>query len=123
MVANEGIGSYIPNLFLFCQYEGSPKSIAGSIDAARDSKALVPMGGGGDMTSAEEEALRKRTTFRQYLMLVKNIRDYEKENFQQFLAYATRTVNSVLRRNILKLEFCESIFGKTETEWDFGLNI
>lgn len=101
------------------QYEGSPRSTAGSIDATGDSKALVPMGGGGDM--AEEEALRKRATFRQYLMLVKNIRDYEKDNFQQFLGYATRTVNSVLRRNILKLEFCEPIFGKTGVHLDFTL--
>ncbi|XP_062558011.1 dynein axonemal heavy chain 10 isoform X2 [Armigeres subalbatus] len=94
----------------FKEYEGSPKTALGAVEGGADGKALVHIGGGGDMSTAEEETLQKRATFRQYLMLVKSIRDYEKDNFQQYLSHATGTVNSVLRRNILKLEFCEPIF-------------
>ncbi|XP_055585528.1 dynein axonemal heavy chain 10-like [Uranotaenia lowii] len=71
--------------------------------------AVTKIGGGGD-ASQHEEVMEKRTALSHYLQLVTNLKDYEKDNFQEYSAFATRTVNSVLRRNILKLEFCEPIF-------------
>lgn len=68
------------------------------------------MGGGGD--EGGPDCSQKRSAFSQYIQLVKNIREYEKDNFQEFTVYGTRTVNSVLKRNILKLEFCEPIYGE-----------
>ncbi|XP_055618804.1 dynein axonemal heavy chain 10 isoform X2 [Toxorhynchites rutilus septentrionalis] len=77
-------------------------------DLGVKSKALVPMGGGGD--GAGLDGRQKRSIVAQYMKLVESIRDYEKEKFQEFMAYGTRIVNSILKRNILKLEFCEPIF-------------
>lgn len=95
--------------FSFLQFESSPR-ITASPAAAGDSKALARMGGGGD--EGGPDCSQKRSAFSQYIQLVKNIREYEKDNFQEFTAYGTRTVNSVLKRNILKLEFCEPVYGE-----------
>uniref|UniRef100_A0A182K9N2 Uncharacterized protein n=1 Tax=Anopheles christyi TaxID=43041 RepID=A0A182K9N2_9DIPT len=43
------------------------------------------------------------------MQLVKEFKEYEKDNFQKFTTYGTKTVNSVLKRNILKLEFCDTM--------------
>ncbi|XP_058811885.1 dynein axonemal heavy chain 10 isoform X1 [Topomyia yanbarensis] len=101
----------------FREFESVPRSSnsgAPAGDEGRDGMALVRVGatnlveGGGDGPGGD--SLQKRSAFSQYIGLVKNIRDYEKENFQQFTAYGTRIVNTVLKRNILKLEFCEPIY-------------
>ncbi|XP_050088792.1 dynein axonemal heavy chain 10 [Anopheles aquasalis] len=55
------------------------------------------------------ETSLQRSAFGQYIQLVKAFKDYEQDNFQKFTARGTKTVNSVLKRNILKLEFCETI--------------
>uniref|UniRef100_A0A182Y3M8 Dynein heavy chain tail domain-containing protein n=1 Tax=Anopheles stephensi TaxID=30069 RepID=A0A182Y3M8_ANOST len=55
------------------------------------------------------ETSLQRTAFGQYMQLVKDFKGYEKDNFQKFTTYGTKTVNSVLKRNILKLEFCETM--------------
>ncbi|XP_052562272.1 dynein axonemal heavy chain 10 isoform X4 [Culex pipiens pallens] len=91
----------------FREFESSPR-ITANPTAAGDPKALVRMGGGGD--EGGPDCSQKRSAFSQYIQLVKNIREYEKDNFQEFTVYGTRTVNSVLKRNILKLEFCEPIY-------------
>lgn len=46
------------------------------------------------------------------MQLVKDFQAYEKDNFQKFTTYGTKTVNGVLKRNILKLEFCDTMLGK-----------
>uniref|UniRef100_A0A182IR22 AAA+ ATPase domain-containing protein n=1 Tax=Anopheles atroparvus TaxID=41427 RepID=A0A182IR22_ANOAO len=51
----------------------------------------------------------QRTAFGQYMQLVKEFKGYEKDNFQKFTVHGTKTVNSVLKRNILKLEFCDTM--------------
>ncbi|XP_058060896.1 dynein axonemal heavy chain 10 [Anopheles bellator] len=51
----------------------------------------------------------QRTAFGQYMHLVKDFKEYEEDNYQKFTARGTKTVNSVLKRNILKLEFCETM--------------
>uniref|UniRef100_A0A182NRZ8 AAA+ ATPase domain-containing protein n=1 Tax=Anopheles dirus TaxID=7168 RepID=A0A182NRZ8_9DIPT len=55
------------------------------------------------------ETSLQRNAFGQYMQLVKHFQEYEKDNFQKFTAHGTKTVNGVLKRNILKLEFCETI--------------
>uniref|UniRef100_A0A182QX06 Dynein heavy chain tail domain-containing protein n=1 Tax=Anopheles farauti TaxID=69004 RepID=A0A182QX06_9DIPT len=55
------------------------------------------------------ETSLQRSAFGQYMSLVKHFQEYEKDNFQKFTAHGTKTVNGVLKRNILKLEFCETM--------------
>ncbi|XP_053669700.1 dynein axonemal heavy chain 10 [Anopheles nili] len=59
------------------------------------------------------ETSLQRTAFSQYMQLVSNFKEYEKDNFERFIGYGTKTVNSVLKRNILKLEFSETILELT----------
>lgn len=54
----------------------------------------------------------KRTAFSQYFSLAKNMDDYEKQKYDDFLAKGTFVVNSILKRNILKLSICGETQGK-----------
>lgn len=56
----------------------------------------------------------KRIAFGQYFSLVKDMREYEKDHYEKFTALATSTVNNVMDRNILKLEFSNQIITKEE---------
>lgn len=49
----------------------------------------------------------KRTAFAQYFALVTDMKAYEDDNFDQFLAAGTHIVNNCMKKNILKLEFSE----------------
>lgn len=54
----------------------------------------------------------KRTAFSQYFHLANDMNNYEKENYDDFLHHATFTVNSVLKKHILKLEMTSESDGK-----------
>lgn len=59
--------------------------------------------------SALEKSYLKRTAFSQYFSLVQDMRDYEKGHFEKFTSKATYNINSVMKRNILKLEFSNQV--------------
>lgn len=48
----------------------------------------------------------KRTAFSQYFMLANDMNEYEKQQFEDFLAKGIFVVNNILKRNILKLNVC-----------------
>uniref|UniRef100_A0A336KIK9 CSON011062 protein n=1 Tax=Culicoides sonorensis TaxID=179676 RepID=A0A336KIK9_CULSO len=58
---------------------------------------------------ALEKSYLKRTAFSQYFSLVQDMRDYEKEHFDKFSTKATFIINSVMKRNILQLEFLQKV--------------
>lgn len=62
---------------------------------------------------ALERSYLKRTAFSQYFSLVQDMRDYEKEHFEKFSTKATFIINSVMKRNILKLEFLHNVDKET----------
>uniref|UniRef100_A0A8W7PMI7 AAA+ ATPase domain-containing protein n=1 Tax=Anopheles coluzzii TaxID=1518534 RepID=A0A8W7PMI7_ANOCL len=65
-----------------------------------------------EASKQQAETSLQRSAFGQYMQLVKDFQAYEKDNFQKFTTYGTKTVNGVLKRNILKLEFCDTMLGK-----------
>nr|XP_040226033.2 dynein axonemal heavy chain 10 isoform X2 [Anopheles coluzzii] len=62
-----------------------------------------------EASKQQAETSLQRSAFGQYMQLVKDFQAYEKDNFQKFTTYGTKTVNGVLKRNILKLEFCDTM--------------
>jgi dynein heavy chain, axonemal len=54
------------------------------------------------------DSFMKKTAFSQYINLMADIGQYEKDNFEEFLSNATATVNRVLKRNLLKLEYYDA---------------
>ncbi|XP_055533348.1 dynein axonemal heavy chain 10 [Wyeomyia smithii] len=104
----------------FREFESLPRITIGN-ERGGNEKALVSIdpvvtvrargGGEGDGPGLTNgESLQTRSVFSQYMELVMKFREYEQDNFQQFMTNGTRTVNSVLKRNILKLEFCEPVY-------------
>lgn len=47
----------------------------------------------------------------QYFSLVNELDAYERENYDKFLARGTKVVNTILKRNVIKLEPCHSVAG------------
>lgn len=63
-----------------------------------------------DSPASERDHL-KRTALEQYTSLVNELDAYEQKNYEKFLAKGMKVVNTILKRNIIKLEPCHSDAG------------
>lgn len=54
----------------------------------------------------------KQIAMQKYQRLIKDLNKFERMKYEQFLATGTKTVNSALKSNILKLEFASDDPGK-----------
>lgn len=50
----------------------------------------------------------RQTALQKYLTLIEDMNNFERINYENFLARGTRTVNDILKRNILKLKIIKA---------------
>lgn len=55
---------------------------------------------------AMQNSYLKRTAFSQYFSLANEMNEFEKQQYDNFLAKGSLIVNNILKRNILKLSIC-----------------
>lgn len=54
----------------------------------------------------------KQSAMQKYLTLIEDMNNFERINYENFLARGTRTVNDILKRNILKLKIIKASHSK-----------
>lgn len=62
---------------------------------------------------AMQRSYLKRSAYAQYISLFAEMNEYEKQQYDNFLANGSLIVNNILKRNILKL----SIYGQSESKY------
>lgn len=71
--------------------------------------------------AALEKSGAKQTALMQYHTLMNDLNAYERENYDKFLAKGTQVVNTILKKNIIKLEFCHLSAGKYQALCCYGI--